>query len=133
MLPQCLPWVASTYLSELPLILFSYLYQLPQLIARRGTGALGMGDGIKTHTDKWMIGKGPSPMDMIAKIEPIEAKGDVAVCYGGVEPALGHEVRGPHPRPPLTYPTPLTPPNATLSTLTLSSLRSMFNYAGRVY
>lgn len=63
------------------------------LQSRRAVGGLGLGDGIKTHTDKWMTGGGTSPMEYIARVKPIEVKGSVAVCYGGVEPALGHEVR----------------------------------------
>ena len=59
----------------------------------RATGGLGLGDGIKTHTEKWFWGKGPTPMEYILRVEPIANKGSVAACYGGVEPALGHEVR----------------------------------------
>lgn len=58
----------------------------------RATGGLGLGDGIKTHTEKWFWGKGPTPMEYILRVEPIANKGSVAACYGGVEPALGHEV-----------------------------------------
>lgn len=34
----------------------------------------------------------PSPMDLIAKVKPIEVSSFVARCVGGVEPALGHPV-----------------------------------------
>ncbi|GIL99617.1 hypothetical protein Vretimale_4742, partial [Volvox reticuliferus] len=54
----------------------------------RATSGLGLGDGIKNHTDKWLqVGK--SPMEYINEVEPIKVKGLVVASYGSDDPALG--------------------------------------------
>ncbi|GLC44367.1 hypothetical protein PLESTB_000477000 [Pleodorina starrii] len=54
----------------------------------RATSGLGLGDGIKNHTDKWLQG-GKSPMEYINEVEPIKVKGLVVASYGSDDPALG--------------------------------------------
>eukprot|EP00201_Polytomella_parva_P014675 CAMPEP_0175050952 /NCGR_PEP_ID=MMETSP0052_2-20121109/7529_1 /TAXON_ID=51329 ORGANISM="Polytomella parva, Strain SAG 63-3" /NCGR_SAMPLE_ID=MMETSP0052_2 /ASSEMBLY_ACC=CAM_ASM_000194 /LENGTH=132 /DNA_ID=CAMNT_0016315181 /DNA_START=37 /DNA_END=435 /DNA_ORIENTATION=- len=55
----------------------------------RGTSAVGLGDGLYSHTSKWMQGNGKSPMDYINEVEPIKVKGLVVASHGTDDPALG--------------------------------------------
>lgn len=61
----------------------------------RSSSALGLGDGITSHTEKWLQpdGKTPtnskSPMEYIAETEPIKVKGSVVASMGTDDPALG--------------------------------------------
>ncbi len=55
----------------------------------RSTSGLGMGDGIKSHTEKWLQGNVKSPMEYIQETEPIKVKGSVVASYGSDDPGLG--------------------------------------------
>ncbi|KFM26607.1 hypothetical protein F751_2194 [Auxenochlorella protothecoides] len=55
----------------------------------RSTSGLGMGDGLTTHTSKWMDGNGKSPMEYIQAAEPIKVHGLTVASYGSDDPALG--------------------------------------------
>lgn len=56
----------------------------------RSTSGLGLGDGLKSHTAKWLEGnKLKVPMECIEQAEPIEVEGLVAISYGSDDPALG--------------------------------------------
>ncbi|KAG2442658.1 hypothetical protein HXX76_002742 [Chlamydomonas incerta] len=55
----------------------------------RATSGLGLGDGIKNHTDKWLDGDKKSPMEYINEVAPIKVKGLVVASYGSDDPALG--------------------------------------------
>mmetsp|Transcript_5341 Transcript_5341/g.11685 ORF Transcript_5341/g.11685 Transcript_5341/m.11685 type:complete len:160 (-) Transcript_5341:584-1063(-) len=58
----------------------------------RSTSGLGKGDGLKTHTDKWLQGDQKSPMQYIAEAEPIKVEGPVVASYGTEDPLLGGPV-----------------------------------------
>jgi len=58
----------------------------------RSTSGLGLGDGLSSHTAKWLQGAGPglkSPMDWAREAEPIEVHANVVASTGGDDPALG--------------------------------------------
>lgn len=61
----------------------------------RSTSGLGLGDGIHSHTEKWLQAddKTPmntkSPMEYIAEVEPIEVQASVVASYGSDDPGLG--------------------------------------------
>jgi NADH dehydrogenase (ubiquinone) Fe-S protein 6 len=55
----------------------------------RSTSGLGLGDGIKSHTGKWLQQGLKSPMDFIQAAEPIKVSGSVVASYGSDDPALG--------------------------------------------
>mmetsp|Transcript_28196 Transcript_28196/g.71901 ORF Transcript_28196/g.71901 Transcript_28196/m.71901 type:complete len:151 (-) Transcript_28196:273-725(-) len=56
----------------------------------RGASGLGLGDGIKNHTDKWLMDKNQkSPMQWIKEAEPILVEGPVVASYGSEDPSLG--------------------------------------------
>eukprot|EP00878_Enallax_costatus_P003006 GHUV01003204.1.p1 GENE.GHUV01003204.1~~GHUV01003204.1.p1 ORF type:complete len:161 (+),score=45.35 GHUV01003204.1:187-669(+) len=55
----------------------------------RSTSGLGLGDGIKNHTGKWLQKGLKSPMDYIQEAEPIKVSGAVVASYGSDDPALG--------------------------------------------
>jgi NADH dehydrogenase (ubiquinone) Fe-S protein 6 len=60
----------------------------------RSTSGLGAGDGIATHTAKWLQpaadGAVPkTPMEWIREAEPIEVHAPVVASTGGGDPALG--------------------------------------------
>ncbi|KAG1669000.1 hypothetical protein FOA52_000593 [Chlamydomonas sp. UWO 241] len=55
----------------------------------RSTSGLGMGDGCKTHTDKWLQGNTKSPMQWLSEVEPIKVSGPVIASHGTDDPALG--------------------------------------------
>jgi NADH dehydrogenase (ubiquinone) Fe-S protein 6 len=56
----------------------------------RSTSGLCQGDGITTHTAKWLQGDGvKSPMEWIREAEPIEVHAPVVASTGGGDPALG--------------------------------------------
>lgn len=55
----------------------------------RATSGLGLGDGLHSHTAKWLQGKQKSPMQYISEAEPIKVKGTVVASYGSDDPALG--------------------------------------------
>ncbi|KAJ9508236.1 hypothetical protein QJQ45_011741 [Haematococcus lacustris] len=48
----------------------------------RGVSGLGLGDGIKDHTSKWMQSSGKSPMQWIKEAEPVLVEGPVVASYG---------------------------------------------------
>ena len=49
----------------------------------RSTSGLGLGDGLKTHTDKWLQGGGQkTPMEYIQSAEPIKVHGAVVASHG---------------------------------------------------
>lgn len=58
----------------------------------RSTGGLGLGDGIETHTGKWMDGPGKTPMEWVHSKEPIECHGLTVASYGSDDPSLGAPV-----------------------------------------
>lgn len=55
----------------------------------RSTSGLGIGDGIKNHTSKWLQGNQKSPMEYINEVEPIKVHGLVVASRGTDDPALG--------------------------------------------
>jgi len=55
----------------------------------RGTSGLGKGDGLKTHTSKWLQGDQKPPIVYINEAEPIKVEGPVVASYGTDDPALG--------------------------------------------
>ncbi|KAF5833507.1 mitochondrial NADH:ubiquinone oxidoreductase 13kD-like subunit [Dunaliella salina] len=55
----------------------------------RSTSGLGAGDGIVSHTEKWMHSDRKSPMQYIQEQEPILVEGPVVASYGSDDPALG--------------------------------------------
>ncbi|PNH05808.1 NADH dehydrogenase [ubiquinone] iron-sulfur protein 6, mitochondrial [Tetrabaena socialis] len=56
----------------------------------RATSGLGLGDGIKNHTDKWLQASGgKSPMQYINEVPPVKVKGLVVASHGTDDPALG--------------------------------------------
>ncbi|MEW5303277.1 MAG: hypothetical protein WDW38_001598 [Sanguina aurantia] len=55
----------------------------------RSTSGLGLGDGIKTHTGKWLQGSAKSPMEYIQEVKPIKVSGTVVASHGSDNPALG--------------------------------------------
>mmetsp|Transcript_965 Transcript_965/g.2304 ORF Transcript_965/g.2304 Transcript_965/m.2304 type:complete len:165 (+) Transcript_965:42-536(+) len=55
----------------------------------RSTSGLGAGDGIVSHTEKWMHSDRKSPMQYIQEAEPILVEGPVVASYGSDDPALG--------------------------------------------
>lgn len=58
----------------------------------RSTSGLGLGDGLTDHTSKWMSEKGPSPMELIARVPPKKVHTPVVACFGHPDPNLGHEI-----------------------------------------
>lgn len=58
----------------------------------RATSGLGLGDGIESHTGKWMAGPGKSPMEWVHSMEPIECHGLTVASYGSDDPSLGAPV-----------------------------------------
>eukprot|EP00884_Botryococcus_braunii_P003479 jgi/Botrbrau1/13131/Bobra.0187s0086.1 len=61
----------------------------------RSTSGLGLGDGLTSHTAKWLqVGKfydgnDKSPMEFISEAPPIKVSGAVVASYGADDPALG--------------------------------------------
>ncbi|KAK9819624.1 hypothetical protein WJX72_000363 [[Myrmecia] bisecta] len=55
----------------------------------RSTSALGLGDGLTSHTSKWLQGPGKSPMEYCQEAEPIKVSGAVVASYGSDNPGLG--------------------------------------------
>lgn len=55
----------------------------------RSTSGLGLGDGLTTHTSKWLQGDHKSPMQYIQESEPIKVHGLVVASRGSDDPALG--------------------------------------------
>ena len=47
----------------------------------RSTSGLGLGDGLSSHTDKW-LDEGVSPMDLIASVPPIGVDVKIFACRG---------------------------------------------------
>lgn len=59
----------------------------------RSTSGLGVGDGCKTHTSKWLQGDQTSPLEYIQATEPVKVHGLTVACYGVEDPALGAPVQ----------------------------------------
>ncbi|PSC68241.1 NADH dehydrogenase [ubiquinone] iron-sulfur mitochondrial [Micractinium conductrix] len=55
----------------------------------RSTSALCVGDGITTHTAKWLQGNHRSPLEYIQAAEPMKVHGLVVASNGSNDPALG--------------------------------------------
>lgn len=58
----------------------------------KSVSGLGVGDGIKTHTGKWLQGDRKSPMQYVSEVEPKKVKGLVVACRGSDHPSLGAPV-----------------------------------------